>query len=124
MTIEAPKSATDMTADEWRSARAVAASGKLPTPAQAFKIRLNAEIAAAEAARAAPPPSQNTSNTSSPTPTPKVGTTGVMDMTSKEYGAARSAIIAKADSDHKQRLAHDNRNVYSIPPIGEHKAGF
>jgi len=123
MATELQTDALLMSDQDWKSAKAIAASGRLPTAAQQFKIRLNAEIALAEAARAAPPPTGNTSSTEQ-TPTPKVGMTGVMQMSRAEYRSARDQIIKKSESDHRERLERDNRVIVSIPPIGSHKTGF
>jgi hypothetical protein len=100
MTTTETKSAITMTETEYKAQRKLAAAGQLPTPKQAFKARLAAEIEATEQARAVPPPEPATS-TSSTTPTPPANQPGggrnAMDLDDGAYRAARAAIVRAAD---------------------------
>ncbi len=105
ITEPAPNSATEMTAAEYKAARAVAARGRL----------LPAAPAVAPAV-ASPPPDDDTqgdpqpaASTSHPggTPEPKQPGSGrgALDLDAKSYAAARAAIVREMDGGRTGRTS-------------------
>jgi len=99
--VDPMQNAKDMSPDEWRAARELAASGGLPSPAAALKLRITADVAEAERARAAAAasPPGNTGSTQSPPPPASTATEGqrVLQMSRSEFAAAARAKILEAD---------------------------
>jgi hypothetical protein len=97
---ETQKSALDMTDEEWRAARALAAAGKPPVAAAAAAPPPPIE----DTPTAEPPPITSTSNTTPVPPPAAIRDRGVLDLTESEYRTARETLLRQSEGSGRVSL--------------------